>query len=91
MLGGDLGLPWGGFFHREVPRDREIDAGHAIDRTPLGACTRRIEAFDVLGNIRKIARGGVTRGGRGRASSPWRSETLLGKCHGAPRRRAGST
>ena len=36
MLGGDLGLPRGGFFHREVPRDREIDAGHAIDRTPLG-------------------------------------------------------
>ena len=36
MIGNVLGLPRGGFFHREVPRDREIDAGHAIDRTPLG-------------------------------------------------------
>ena len=36
MLGHDLGLPRGGFFHREVPRDGKTEAGHAIDRTPLG-------------------------------------------------------
>ena len=43
MLGGDLGLARTINVIREVPRDGESDAGHAIHRTPLGRARGELE------------------------------------------------